>query len=492
MRMFSLVAGAAFTLASFAVAHAEPRIDVGHTTVRASEGGSINEDDSPAPMLTRELARIWVDDDPAAFAVPQIDSKKIFLHRCGAANPCTVARAGSTNSTLVPDRSNIIGVTQGTLSAFSRGDTVWNNVVQCMRQTFGPFDVEITDVDPGSAAHYEIMIGGTAPELGMPASFGGVSPGTCGSIPSSLVFVFDVWQSNVNAICSTAAQEIAHSWALDHETEPSDPMTYFSYTGQRFFKNAAVTCGSDCVNGVAPGGLACTGQTHQCQCGGNTQNSFAHITDLFGAGALSPPEVTILNPKNNATVQQGFPIGIEATDGEGISKVELKIDGVVKGELAVGPFAFNAPTDLASGNHTITVTASDIYGTPGETTITVAIGKPCGDSDDCDKDSDVCVGGRCVAGPSVAGGLGTECTESAQCVSGTCASTSNGSVCTEHCQAGEDQCPGDFGCVDLGTGDGAGVCIAGAGGGGCSTGGGPVGFVFFGSVAFLLIRRKRS
>src|SRR5204862_5880974 len=106
---------------------------------------------------------------------------------------CLVTK-GTTDSRT--NRSTVPNVAQGNLTAFSRGDSVWNQVVSCMKDVFGPFGVEIVTTDPGSTVnHFEIIVAGTPNQLGLSASTGGISPYNCNVeyIPNSLVFVFDVW-----------------------------------------------------------------------------------------------------------------------------------------------------------------------------------------------------------------------------------------------------------------------------------------------------------
>jgi len=474
--------------------------DAGKTVwveAQPGQGGSIDESTEPV-MLQRtiKLERVWIDEPGTVTAA--IDSNVIFMHRCASGNPCTVARAGSNSSTTSPDHSTIIGVSQGTLSAFSRGDTVWNNTMACMREVFAPFGVTITDQDPGSSPHYEIMVGGQPTQLGFDSQTGGVSPATCGTIPSSLVFVFDVWGNDSDEICATAAQEMAHSWALDHVTEASDPMTYFPFAGRRHFKDAAVTCGSDCVGGQA-GGLSCggaTGQVRSCFCGGNTQNSVSEIKNLFGDGTPVPPTVTINTPKTGDHVNPGFPVQIDVGGPYTVNKAELYVDNQKVQTLNTRPFTFNAPDTLGDGTHNVKVVAFNIFGTQGASTqVSVIIGKPCEKPADCPINTDTCIGGRCVPGPGVQGGLGSTCSTGTECSSGQGAQSADGSFCVEPCVLDANQCPSGFGCADLGTGDGSGVCFPGYddGSGGCASGGGAGGSIGFGlGFAALLFSRRRT
>jgi hypothetical protein len=467
---------------------------VSYDEATPGQGDSIVETDQPMVLRTKKLLRVWEPLDPTVNYV--VNSPVVFMHRC-VGTSCSVL-SGTTNST-----TNRSSIGSGTLSAFSRGDTVWNNTMDCMREVFEPFGVTVTDQDPGSAPHYEIMIGGTPGQLGFDSGIGGVSPFTCTGIPNSLVFVFDVWGNNSDEICATAAQEVAHSWALDHSTDPSDPMSYFGFTGRRHFKNANVACGSDCEldqNGTprGPQGEICSGTANQvraCSCGGGTQNTFQMVRDLFGDGTPTPPVVAITNPKLGQSVQAGFPVTVTITDSSEIVKAELYVNNKLAMTLNGPPFVFEAPDDLTEGTQTVRVQGYDIFNTMGMAQVQVTIGPPCGSPSDCPNGTDTCIGGRCVPGPGIEGGLGTPCAGQADCASGMCAMTTEGSYCVEQCLLAADQCPEGFGCLDTGAGDGNGVCFPGYDdSGGCLNAGGGSGPITVG-LAFavlLFVRRRRS
>jgi len=464
-----------------------------------SVGDSIDE---TADLVQRgtKVVRVWEDQHPdVQYAV---NSNIVYMHRC-VGSSCTVKRA-STNSSATPDQSSIVcreGTScdtagQGTLSAFSRSQAVWDQTMTCMREVFAPFNVVVTDDDPGAAPHYEIMVGGTPQQLGFDLGIGGVSPAACGTIPSSLVFVFDVWGTNVNEICAPAAQEIAHSWSLDHVTDPSDPMTYFSYPDRRHFKDAEITCGSDCKNGLGPLGETCTGttrQTRECACGaGPTQNSYRVLRELFGDGTPTPPAVEIMIPFDGQSVTAGFKIAANVTDDMGISKVELYIDGAWIETLGAKPWMFVAPDGLAQGAHQIKIIGYDVVGTPAMAEVTAMMGPPCEVAADCPAETDACINHRCVPGPDFVGGLGSSCSEGVECASGLCTTTTEGAYCVEPCVLDINQCPSGFGCLDTGDIVGMGVCFPGYDdNGGCNAGGGTPVTLGLGLVGLLFARRQR-
>jgi hypothetical protein len=440
---------------------------------------------------------MWEPSAAAIDANAQVNSHTIYLNRC--AGGCSVAQ-GTTNSTTQPAHSSL---GHGVLSPFSQGDDVWNTVVACMKDVYQPFNVVITETDPGSAPHFEIMIGGMPQQIGLSADLGGVSPFSCQPyIPNSVVFVFDVWGADAEEICATAAQEIAHSFALDHATEPSDPMTYFKYMGRRHYVNAQIQCGSDCdENHRSPLGVACTGelyQDHPCACGGaQTQNDVQVISTLFGDSGATPPEVAITRPKIGDTVMDGFEVTADITDDISVSSAELRVDGELVGTTAASPYTFTGPSGLANGTHTLEVTGYDNVGTPGRTRIQVIVGPGCKTTADClDADAATCIGGRCVAGPGTPGGLGEVCITQTDCKSWQCDNDNGAQYCVEACEPG--QCPANFGCRD--DGRGGGVCWPGydEGFAGCATapsgGGGetPIGSIAVGlAFAGAAARRRR-
>jgi hypothetical protein len=433
---------------------------------------------------------LWEAVDMAN-ATTQVNSHIIYLNRCAGAG-CLVAQ-GTTNATTDPIHSSL---GHGMLSPFSHGDATWNTIVACMREVYAPFNVQITEVDPGVEPHFEILFGGTPQQIGLPADIGGVSPFSCVPyIPNSVVFVFDVWGDTPEELCATAAQEVAHSFSLDHAIEPSDPMTYFAYQGRRHYVNAQIQCGSDCdQKHRSPLGATCSGpdlQSHACACGNGaqTQNDVQVISALFGDGSTNPPAVKIVSPRVGDIVQPRFPIAVEVT-GATPASVEVRVDGALLATLAGGPYAFTGPDALADGTHTIEATGYDVAGTPGRARVQVIVGPGCKAPADCTGEGDTCVGGRCVAGPGTVGGLGEVCVGSVDCKSWTCANDDGAKYCVEACTPG--QCPSGFGC--RGDGIGGGVCWPGfdESTAGCAAGrrSPPLGALALG-LAFAAARRRR-
>ena len=106
----------------------------------------------------------------------------------------------------------------------------------------------------------------------------------------------------------------------------------------------------------------------------------------------------------------------------------------------------------------------------------------------------VCVEGRCTAGPDLAGGLGQACADASTCASQQCDRSGDEQRCTEACDgAGGEGCPRGFACVQ--TSDAVGACwpvdATLAGGGGCASAGGGAHLVVAAAGVGLLGRRRR-
>ncbi len=432
------------------------------------------------------------------------DSHIIFMNNC-LPNGCLV-KTGQTDSRV--DTSDI-AVSTGTLSAWSYGQATWDDTMTCMRATFSRFNVAITDVDPGTTPHYEVMVAGTAQQIlgNQGNGVGGIADFPCQDVgncdaytPNALVFAFaGAFGPDATEICAVAAQEIAHTWALDHVVDATDPLTYNNYSGMREYHDGE-KCGSDCQGGVSPFGLTCTGSggqaTHMCS-GNNapTQDEVATMLALFGPSApATPPTVSITSPADGATVQGGFAVAATVTDTLAVAKAELRIDGALVGTSTTAPFTWTTSAQLAVGSHTVDVTGYNDGGLTADATITVTIPKECDAPGDCPQSTDTCVQNRCVPGSSAPGGLGTACTSSMDCASQQCANDGSGhQYCVEGCDPTASGCPSGFGCLATG---GGGVCWPNAddgGGGGCSTGGGAGGAACFGiGLVALLARRRRG
>ena len=193
----------------------------------------------------------------------------LFLDRC--VDTCTYHQGFDSS---INNTSSIISGTR-ILTAFSHGDAAWAEHLACVQATFAPYDITVTDVDPGAVAHWEVPVAGTPAQAGFPSGTGGVSPFTCGVINNGVAFSFANIHSNMKELCWTTAHESVHLFGLDHEALARDPMTYITGCLEKRFTPEDAPCGE-----LVPSA---------CICGGTTQNSDAMIANVVGRAPAGAP-----------------------------------------------------------------------------------------------------------------------------------------------------------------------------------------------------------
>lgn len=413
---------------------------------------------------------------PAADAVSPV----IYLNNCKPGG-CQM-KAGydnaTTNTSSVPDVASLV-------QPFTGSDATWQQVVQCVKQTYADFDVQIVTERPTSGNYHMAIVAGTPQNVGMGSGVMGVSPFSCGYISNAVSYTFaNLAPNDVAELCWTVAQETAHSWGLDHKYDNRDPMTYLSGgPAIKRFQNEAGSCGEY--------------SARNCKCSytgtGNTKmNSHAAIMAVFGSSApdVVAPQVTITYPTENAQITPGFPVKATVSDDRTITKVEIRLDGMLVGtKEEVTSVSVNTPANIGQGKHKIEVTAYDRANNKTTSTVNVSYGTVCTTDAECETAGDVCVEEHCVAGPSTEGGLGTSCTDNANCVTGQCGNDGTNGYCVTSCDVAANACPSGFACLDTG---GSGVCWPSEDGGGCNASGASnVWLLALGLLGFVMTRRRR-
>jgi hypothetical protein len=313
---------------------------------------------TPLPGTNLVLARKLLPPSKAPAAMAQ--SKVIYLNHRGV-----TLTPGDDDSTT--NHSSIIGGT-AVVPPWNTSQATWDATVACMQDMFARFDVTVTDQDPGTTPHIEAVFGGSPQDIGMGQGVGGVSPFTedCGIIESSIVFTFtDVFPDDAQTVCEVMAQEVAHSYGLDHEMLASDPMTYLQYNGNRSFKDQAVSCGEYQNRPCGIGGFTCR----------PNQNSVQLLYERVGKADLVAPTLAITSPADGATVEPGFSVEATASDDVGVKMTTLSIDGQAVGmDLTAGPYSFATDPALAEGPHTVRVETTDGRNTQAQSiTVIVAV-----------------------------------------------------------------------------------------------------------------------
>lgn len=151
------------------------------------------------------------------------------------------------------------------------GDTRWKQLMACVDKQFAPFAVTVTDRRPTTDDFIMVVVGGKPSDVGIKdKEVAGLSPFNGAVIPRSVVFAFaGATSNNVETNCETIAMEVGHSYGLDHEYLCKDVMTYLRGCGAKRFVNETAPCGE--------------AKKRNCETGGTTQNSFAHLISVLGA-----------------------------------------------------------------------------------------------------------------------------------------------------------------------------------------------------------------
>jgi len=317
-------------------------------------------------------------------------SRVIYLNRTGV----TLSPGNNDSRT---NRSTIASQ-QTAIPAWNTDTATWTATVACVRELFSPFGVTVVEADPGNVPHIEAVFGGSPGQLGLPNGVAGVSPFTedCSVIENSIVFTFtNVIPNDARLACEIQAQEIAHSFGLDHELLASDPMTYLDYNANRSFKNQTAPCGEDVTRPCGINGSVCRAN----------QNSVTLLTERLGtagqAGDTIAPTLGISSPSNGATVPPGFQIQFSATDNVNVQRATLFVDDVQAASLVEAPFVFTTSTTLPEGEHDFRVEVTDGVNTKTQAiTVTVRKGAlPPGGNNDGNGD----LSGGCSTGGNASG-----------------------------------------------------------------------------------------
>ena len=254
------------------------------------------------------------------------------------------------------------------MAPYPYGDASWAQLLECMRALYLPFDVEVTDVDPGDSPHSEVVVSGHPTDIGMSNGVGGVAPMMCEAIPNAVSFAFpETYGDDPIGICEAAGQESAHAFGLDHELLCSDIMTY-NFCGTKSFVDEDSECGEY--------------QARPCACGGDIQNSYQYLLEVLGPAPpkSDPPVVTILRPDEGEEVGPGFGVDVDVTDDGRILRVELRIDGLTVASRFAEPWSLDAPDDVAFGPHDVQVVAIDDTDIEGAAALQVEVTEDAGGS----------------------------------------------------------------------------------------------------------------
>lgn len=203
-------------------------------------------------------------DAPAAVDAAPGSGRILFLNRAGG-----TYRPGENDSV-----ANTQGFTQTDVTAppYPYGDTEWNATRDCVAALFDPFAVTVTDVDPGTVDHVEILVTTTSQVFELPNGVTGVAPAdaSCTLLERGFapVFASALGAAATQDVCWVAGSMAGIIYGLDWAMHCPDVMTYFSGCGAKAFRDVTSDCGEN--------------QARTCRCGGTTQNSYQFLAGRLG------------------------------------------------------------------------------------------------------------------------------------------------------------------------------------------------------------------
>lgn len=374
----------------------------------------------------------------------------IYINGCQAGCVITPGELNDSRQDIssIPEQTSI-------LTPFMHSQEVWDQTIQCIREVYGPYGVEVVTEDPGNVPHHEAILAGTSDELGMPPDVLGVAPISCSMpIDNAISFSFaNSMGADWIQLCWTAAQESAHAYGLDHVFECEDPMTYLPNCGQKFFRNIDMPCGEF--------------EERACMCGGDTQNSHNAILAVFGEGQpVAPPTLDIIYPEDGDTVTDTFVVLFEALDPRLIDRADVYINGWLYETMpghdffnAANPYIFDPADTIGDGVMEIEVIAYNDMEMSATASITITKNAPCADAGSCEEGQN-CEAGACYW-PEPTGQLGDTCAREMDCQSLLCPQSQDDDtrMCSQYCELNfQDQCPAAYDCLPLRDTPDIGVC----------------------------------
>ncbi len=201
---------------------------------------------------------------PRIFGPPNVP-RTIVLHRAGLA-----LTGGEDDS-----RRNVSSVVAtkraaATIPKFTGSDAKWRDFVKCVNKVFLPYEIRIVEQRPTDENYVLVVVGGMPSALGFEKRIAGLAPYNGDVVDDPIAFVFSrTLAEDPIKMCETAAEEIGHTYGLDHEYHCKDPMTYLASCGTQAFQNVDVSCGEL--------------KKRPCKNGKPTQNTHARLLSVLGA-----------------------------------------------------------------------------------------------------------------------------------------------------------------------------------------------------------------
>ena len=288
----------------------------------------------------------------------------LYLNRCIGGK--TVYNKGFSDSRQ--DTSTIPTSDEVHLSEYPHGDESWNQVVSHVKDMLDPFDIEVTETDPGTEiSHHEIFVCGSSVDV-LQSDILGVAIGLpFALIMNGISFVFPDGATNTLLLAKVISHELGHNLTLDHLYDCKAIMGYGfpdedtgQFCGDLAFHDEAIECG--------------TYNPHRCHTESETQNSYKIIDSIFNENQDASIQLVIR--QTNTQIVQGTKLKIgtridfEVHDPNGIMALNVRIDDQniydknFKSHASLTPktHRLRIPPTISLGYHILSVSVTDALG----------------------------------------------------------------------------------------------------------------------------------
>ena len=183
-------------------------------------------------------------------------------------------------------------------------------IIQVFKDAAAPFGLRIAyeKAPPKHLPYSQVMMGGHPGVIGLPQGVLGVACNLdCGDTWwRDTTFAFTEETNDVNVLGTTALQEAAHAWGLDHIDGANNIMYPYATPGDKVW---ADTC---TPYNAATGGIGCQ-FVHDKFCPGGSQNDVAELTAYFGVDSVDSeaPTVKMLSPTDGQMYKSGDTVHVE-------------------------------------------------------------------------------------------------------------------------------------------------------------------------------------
>lgn len=199
--------------------------------------------------MKRVLLLLAACGSPSAAPDATCQRQVVYLDRLGGDYVNGIVDSAAQNQSLVLDQPR-------TLPPWPYDDGNWTSLTACIRTALAPFAVDVTEVDPGVAPHFELVF--TTTYWAGPAGTTGIVPDSCRP-GHQIGFVFGAALPTYTRACQIAMIGLAEMAAnLAMTTNCADILDNdMDCAPMRAFIDQEVPCA---------GGA--------CRCGGTTENTY--------------------------------------------------------------------------------------------------------------------------------------------------------------------------------------------------------------------------